>query len=177
MKRSQATAMTLLAIFLLPVATSAKGATVRITIQGDGLAAPIEISDPIVRNFEVWSGPGTYSNGVEGTEGFIIDWARGVVANRPDGLRRYEVAFYAERAQAVTRVYVVSYELDPSTGPGYVCLPGKGDEWYRLNVSAIYRGAGLNGHCFGATRAWEKFIRPILRKSIASTPSHASGGP
>lgn len=167
MKRSFAAAMTVLAMFLAPVSLSAKGATVKITIKGDGLTTPIEITDPIIKNFEVWAGPGTYVNGIEGTEGFIIDWARGVVAKRPDGLRHYEVSFYAERLQAERLVYVVSYDFDPSTEQGYIYLPGKGDEWYRLNVSAIRRGSGLNGHWFRATSAWEKFARPIITKATA----------
>jgi hypothetical protein len=50
---------------LLMIATaslSAKGKTIRITIQGADLKSPIEITDPkILANFNVWTGPGTFS--------------------------------------------------------------------------------------------------------------------
>ena len=44
--------------------------------------------------------PGTLSNGVEGNEGFLIDWASGVVSERPSGLRTFELAFYVKRQSA-----------------------------------------------------------------------------
>jgi len=56
----------------VPTLLLAKGETVRITIQGPGLVAPIEITDPsTVKNFRVWTGPGTSSNE---SQGLIIGW-------------------------------------------------------------------------------------------------------
>ena len=71
------------ALLIAPVRLSAKGDTVRITITGGDLAAPIEITDPAVAaRFHVWSGPGTSSSEAHGLN---IDWSRGVV-EAPKGL-------------------------------------------------------------------------------------------
>src|SRR3954469_12949875 len=61
-----------------------QGTTTKVMITSAELQSPIEISDPdVLKNFNVWSGPGTFSNDVEGNEGFIVDWASGVVTERP----------------------------------------------------------------------------------------------
>lgn len=76
MKQLIFAAFCLLAILSATALVSAKRATTRITITDGGLQSPVEISDPdVLANFNVWSGPGTFANDVEGTEGFIIDWA------------------------------------------------------------------------------------------------------
>ena len=78
MKRMISAAVCLLVVFSVTAVVFAKGATTRITITGGGLQSPVEISDPqVLQNFNVWSGPGTFVNDVEGPEGFIIDWASG----------------------------------------------------------------------------------------------------
>jgi hypothetical protein len=147
----------------------AKGTTTKITVTGAELQKPIEISDPaILKSFNVWSGPGTYVNGVEGKEGLIIDWASGVVTARPSGLRDFEVSFYVRYAnrpfgeQTDQLAYIVLYSVDPVTGQGYVYLPGKADERYRLNTKAIYRGC--EGNWFRATPAWQSVFRSVVRR-------------
>ena len=99
----QTTIRVLLAIGIalgLSTVTSAKGETTKITISGESLAHPIEITDAeIVKQFQVWSGPGTSvcmggrGNCVEGTEGFIVDWSSGAVAERPHGLQHTRSRF------------------------------------------------------------------------------------
>jgi hypothetical protein len=138
--------VTLLATLVVPTPLAAKGPTLKISIKGDGLTTPIDLTDPSIRAFNVWEGPGTSVNGVEQTEGFIIDWSKGIVAERPNELQHYEVSFYANH-QGERLVYVVSYDYNPSTEQGYVYLPGKADESYRLNTFAIYR-RGLEGTGF-----------------------------
>lgn len=55
----------LLVVSSATVLVVAKGATTKITITGAGLQSPIEISDPdVLKNFSVWSGPGTFANHV-----------------------------------------------------------------------------------------------------------------
>ena len=139
LRRSFTYAFSLLLMVGIPASLSAKGRTVRIAIKGAGLKGPIEITDPkILANFNVWTGPGTSSN--EG-KGLIVDWSHGTISPPPKGLPLYEVFFYADfGSQKEKQVYVVSYEYDPSTRHGYVYLPGKGDQWWRLNVSSIFRG-------------------------------------
>src|SRR5437879_3915591 len=97
----------IVALLIAPVQLAAKGDTVRITINGGDLAAPIEITDPAVAaRFHVWSG-------------LIVDWSQGVVGP-PKGLQIYEVSFVTTRRGPST--YVVRYAIDPSTNKGYVYL-------------------------------------------------------
>src|SRR5207253_9862695 len=121
----------------VPALLLAKGPTVKITIQDPELAAPIEITDPNVRQFFVWSGPGTFINEVEGREGFIIDWTK-AIAEAPQNLPHYEVSFYtgcesgdsnACRMAEPSLTYVVSYAYDSSTEQGFVYLPGGRDKF------------------------------------------------
>jgi hypothetical protein len=105
-------------------------------------------------------------NSQEQTEGFIVDWARGVVRERPDGLPRYEVSFYAKHAnrrlesQEEHLAYVVSYAFDAARGEGYVYLPGKDDAHYALNVGTIFRER--EGYWFRATEAWNRAAMKAL---------------
>jgi len=57
-------------------------------------------------------------------------------------------------------IYVVFYEYDPATAKGYIYLPGRTDEWYRVNVSTIFRG--VEGRWFRATTEWDNFARPLI---------------
>lgn len=144
-------------LLAIPAQLFAKGATVKITIRGAGLKAPIEITDPkVLANFLVWAGPGT---GPNEAKAFIIDWSEGPVAERPKGLPRYEVSFYAKHSEE-RLVYVVFYEYDPSKKQGYVYLPGRTDQWYGLNVSTIFRG--VEGNWFRAWSEWDKTAGPLL---------------
>ncbi len=169
MKRVIAAAFSLLIVFSATILVFAKGTTTKIMITGAEVQRPIEISDSeILKNFNVWSGPGTFANGVEGTEGFIVDWASGVVTERPSGLRTFELSFYVRYAnrpfdeQTDQLAYIVSYALDTATGQGYVYLPGKADDAYRLNTKAIYRGR--EGNWFRATSAWQSAFRNIVHR-------------
>src|SRR5436190_1816386 len=119
----------IMGLLVAPVQLSAKGDTVRITIAGGDLTAPIEITDPsVATRFQVWSGPGTSPNSAQGLN---VDWSRGVV-EPPKGLQIYDVSFVTTRRNPGT--YVVRYAIDPSTNQGYVYLPGKTDAEYRDNV-------------------------------------------
>ena len=167
MKRVIAAVFSLLIVFSATILVFAKGTTTKIVITSAELQGPSEISDPeVLKNFNVWSGPGTFSNNVEGSEGFIIDWASGPVAERPNALRKFELSFYVRYAnrpfdkQTDQLAYIVSYAVDPASGEGYVYLPGKADEPYRLNTKAIYRGR--EGSWFHATAAWQAAFRNVV---------------
>ena len=155
-----------LALLIAPVV--AKGPTTRIVIKDLDRGNVSEITDrSVLDQFQVWAGRGTYSGPpdrtTEGTQGFIIDWQAGVVDQRPSQLRRYEISFYVTRqtagvspvadAPAEELAYVVLYENDPSTEQGYVYLPGRADEHFRLNVRTILRG--VEGQWLRANRAWQ----------------------
>ena len=168
MKRVISAAFCLLVILTATALVFAKGATTKIRITGAELQSPVEISDPeVLKNFNVWSGPGTFANGVEGTEGFIVDWASGAVTDRPNGLRTFELSFYVRYAnrpfseQTDQLAYIVAYAVDPVSGQGYVYLPGRSDEPYRLNTKAIHRGR--EGNWFRANAAWQTTFRTFVR--------------
>jgi hypothetical protein len=163
----------------MPTLLLGKGDTVKITIESVALAARIEITDPAVRQFNIWSGPGTYLNGVEGTQGFIVDWANRL-DEAPVGLHHYKVSFYEGcelresspcRTSEPTLSYVVYYAYNPSTGDGFVYLPGRSGEFAQLNTSHIYRGRGYEGRWFRAAKAWNDFVRPIIANpNIVAAP-------
>jgi hypothetical protein len=163
--------LTVLIVFLsfaIPARVFAKGDLVRITIKGADLKTPIEITDPkTLANIHIWTGPGTSSSEPgfnPNTPGFIINWSQGPIAEPPKGLQRYEVSFYAKMPNE-RLVYVVFYEYDPMTQHGYVYLPGRADEWYRLNVGTIYRG--VEGRWFRAWSEWDSLARPLLGNHTA----------
>jgi hypothetical protein len=94
------------------------------------------------------------------------DWASGAVTDRPSGLRTFEVSFYVRYVnrpfaeQPDQLAYIVSHAVDPTTGQGYVYLPGKADDPYRLNTKAIYRGC--EGHWFRATVEWQRTFADVV---------------
>jgi len=154
----------LLAMLIVPAIMSAKGDLVKITIKGADPSTPIEITSPEIGVFNIWAGPGVRVNGVEQTEGFIIDWSKGTTAQRQDP--DYEVSFY-EGCRTITEychttepsiVYKVFYNKE-----GFVYLPGKDDETFKFN-HAMYHGHNLEGNWFQATTAWKTFITPLITK-------------
>ncbi len=149
--------LAILALMILPMQLSAQRETVQITIKGEDLAVPIELTDPaVIAGFRVWTGPGTSTNE---PQGLIVDWSRGVAEPR-QGLQVYEVSFLTT---CRNRRYVVSYLIDPSTDKGYVYLPGKTDPGHWVNVGLIYRG--IEGNWFHAWNAWEKLAHRLIGKA------------
>ena len=178
MKGASSVAFSLLIVSIVPASLSAKGPTVKITIKGAALTTPLEITDPKVGAFGVWEGLGVFKNRVEQTEGFIIDWSKGIVADRPIGLQHYEVSFYSGcqigeyncRTSEPSLTYVVFYDYDPSMEQGYIYLPGKADELSKFNTR-MWHGHGFEGNWSCATKAWESFVRPLIAKARATGPS------
>lgn len=148
------------------VTSAAAPHTEKIAVKGASLAEPIEIAAGRAKEYRVWAGPGVTVNGVEETEGFIIDWQRGSVAERPAGWARYEVSFFAPfRSRTSHVVYAVTYTLDPATGKGFVFLPGDGDSRYPMNSATMLHGRGLEGNWFHAIGSWDKLIQPLIAAS------------
>src|SRR5437016_6092577 len=111
----------LLAVLIVPPSIYGKGDMTRIEIKGANLANPIEITDPRVKEFTPWAGPGVTINGVKQTMGFIIEWAAGKIADRPEGITPYQVLFYAKlhgqpEGAKEELVHVVLYANDTATG-------------------------------------------------------------
>jgi len=161
-----------LVLFVLPVpAALAKGPIVEIEITGDGIDAPLRVTDAgIVGNFSIWNGPGvsTSTAGVANSpahletgvnDGRFIDWPRGVVAQRPADLQRFEVTFRLATPGTASE-YVVAYEIDRSSGQGYIYLP-------RWTNDLIWHG--IEGRWLYASRKWDDLVMPL----IAQRASHA----
>lgn len=159
----------LLVALLLQASLVAKGITTRITVTDLAESRSVDLVDPVVvGRFDVWSGAGTFSGPpdrqTEGADGFIIEWPGGSIASPPNGLPKYEVRFYVRYPNTTVEqlAYVVLYANDNPSRGGFVYLPGRSDEHYGLNVQAIHRGAGYEGHWFHANRAWQEVIGPLL---------------
>lgn len=134
-------------VLLVSVTTLAKGPTVRLTVAGPGLAAPVDIRTPEAIRPSVWGGE------------FIGQPA----AEPPAVLRRYLVSFHVDlpRDQGVRVMYVVKYARDPFTGQGFVYLPGRQDTWGEVNRHTIGRD-GQDGRWHRAERRWSDAVAAAL---------------
>src|SRR5207245_1460160 len=116
-------------------------------IAGPRLVNPIDVTNPNALA-NVWEGS------------FIKS-----PATEPDkALPRYLVSFFttAPRSEASPKLcYVVYYVRDPQSGDGYVYLPGRGEEGFRLNVGSIIRRE-QDGKWHHAEQAWSDAIAAAL---------------
>jgi hypothetical protein len=166
MSRFLAILITCLAL-AAPSQLFAKSPIVKITIEGFDLKAPIEVTAPsILAHFNIWTGPGTGSSEPgfnPNVPSFIVDWSYGPISNVPEALSTYEVSFYA-KLPSERLAYVVYYIYDSSARRGYVYLPGRDDEFYRLNTGTIYRS--VEGHWFRSWIAWDNVAAPLIKASL-----------
>jgi hypothetical protein len=157
MKRISTTLVAILLILVVaPRPAWAKGPTAKLTISGGALTTEIEVADPRILDISnVWGGQ-------------FLDSYQVVVKQPPRGFRTYEVWFYIKVADnSVRRRYVVYYSPNPATGQGYIYLPGQGQPWYDLNVSAILR-KGKDGKWNYASPTWEELIKPVIAQAEAA---------
>jgi hypothetical protein len=144
---------------------SAKSEMVKMTIMGRELPKPVEITDKsILAALNIWSGNFKIESGVGSpivSDGSIL-WSQGAVPEPPKGLPQYEVSFYG-RFPEERLMYVLRYLYDPSEKKGYVYLPGKGEDWYDVNIHSIYRG--VEGHWFRASDGFCSTVEPLIRKA------------
>ena len=144
----------------------AKTQVMAVTISGGELPKPIEITEPnVIRSFDIWSGPGNFKieNGVRipiVQDGSIL-WSQGIVSEPPKGLSDYEISFNG--SSPGEHLYVLLYRYDPAVHFGYAYLPGKGEEWYDVNVHWIYRA--VEGHWFRTSSAFDQLVEPLVEKA------------
>jgi hypothetical protein len=137
------------AALTLAVPIHAKAPLERVTVSGGGLAEPITLVDQrILALSNPWHGR-------------IANWTTDVA--RPPGNRPvYEIALHARlRGPEVKPIYLLRYVKGDGSAPGSVYLPGRGERWYRQNVSIIYR-EGHDGHWHVATTEWDAAIQEAL---------------
>ena len=138
MRRFFIIALALIAAF---VGLEAKGPTVKLTLTGPGLAAPIEIVEPaILAESNVFAGS------------FIGET---VEAAPQVKVPTYTVSFDVQPPQnrPVKRAYAVSVARDARTGALWLYLPGRGEAGYGLNVGTILRDE-RDGHWHRPSPSW-----------------------
>ena len=160
------------AFLLLALLTSgalAQKQLLEIEIIGDGVAAPIDITDPaIIGVFSIWNGPSVviHSQGARVPpthldpnvrDGRFIDWPRGVAAPPPPGLKRYQATFHISTHTAATRQYIVAYEFDAAAAQGYIYVP----TWTTNDLISH----GVEGNWMYAIRQWDEAIMPVIQSS------------
>ena len=126
---------------------AAKGQTRRLVVAGRTLQAPVEITSPDALA-DVWGGS------------FL-----GEPTPEPSAtVQRYTVSFYVvpPRETADRLMYVVTYVRDPDGTGGVVCLPGRGEPMYALNVTTILRPK-QDGRCHRGEARWSLAINADLR--------------
>ena len=146
-----------LALFILIVSMSqpvyAKAPTAQVTITGPKLVTPLHASDSAVTAANVWAGN-------------FIDWGAGIVGlPRADALV-YRVHFWVQLGPNDIQIkYVLNYQWLEDSNRAIVCLPGRRDIWYRINVYTILRD-GQDGNCYYADEKWGRAVNAALRQSF-----------
>lgn len=153
----------LVGTFVLTSPIAAKRPVDKITIEGQHLTAPIEITDETsLEPFSPWFRQ-------------FIDWKRRRIKTPPAVEKTYEVSFHlTERG----KIFILEYSTDPSGGPGYIYIPGPGEPGYRLNIGTIITGDSdswnPNGQWQHATPEWATLMRQAIGRSHES-PSTSGG--
>jgi hypothetical protein len=171
-----------IALLFFAVPAFPKGKTVKISVEGGGLKAPIRLTDPqVLASFNIWTGPGTF--GCDSAAGrtcvpdsarevksyapsFVVDWPQGPIPGPSSALPRYNISFWTSDDPGKL-AYVVTYVFDPATKEGYIYLPGRNDDSYHINTGTLYRSVGeadVEGNWFRAWTAWDKIAAPLLTR-------------
>jgi len=125
------------------VALQAKGMTVKLTLSGPGLGAPVDIVEPaLLEGSNVW-------------EGSFIGETVATVPRVTQPL--YTVSFTVRTPEWMRQpprtMYTVQVARDARTGALWMYLPGRGEAGYALNVGTILRD-GQDGHWHRPPHAW-----------------------
>jgi len=145
----------LMVLFVLTTPAMAKGPVDKITVEGPGLASPIEITDSgILDRFDPWGGQ------------FI--GTGGPLAGPPPNIKEpYLVRFYLENQQGDQTLRYVFYYYFNSTGTtGYIYLPGPGEPYYQTNVGTIIRETS-DGQWHKAIPGWDEIMADVVAESQA----------
>jgi hypothetical protein len=162
----------LIVVTVLGCASSAysKGSPDKIIITGGGLLnqkeCPIEITDSkVLKGFDPWRGQ-------------FIDWPAGDVAAPADQSRSYEVFFYMKwdgRRSNFDRgklkmIYTVRYVPARDGAPGYIYLPGRGEEFHDNNSGTIWRKDD-DGKWHRASAAWDAVMKRLITSNSVTRVS------
>jgi len=136
---------------LASIGLEAKGATVKLTLNGPGLAAPVEIVEPaILHGSNVWEGSFL---------GETLD------APPPGATATHTLTFEVQTPewmrQAPRTMYTVLLARDAKSGGLLLYLPGRGEPGYRVNVSSMLRDT-QDGHWHRPSASWAAALARYL---------------
>ena len=136
-------------LFAPPV--DAKKPLEKITISGERLSSPVEITDePTLRLANPWFGT-------------FIEWKAPAAERRADGAT-YDVTLHARlRSSDLRPIYRFRYAPGANGDRGLIYLPGRGEPWHRENVSIILRD-GHDGRWSVASAEWDARMKVALAR-------------
>ena len=133
------------------IGLEAKGTTVKLTLIGPGLAAPVEIREQaILEGSNVWEGS------------FLGEPLDAPPAAAPATYTlTFEVQTPEWMRQAPRMMYTLMLARDAKSGGLLLYLPGRGEAGYRLNASTMRRGA-QDGRWHRSSGAWASAVAKYL---------------
>ena len=136
---------------LVSIGLEAKGTTVKLTVTGPGLAAPVEIVErAILDQSNVWDGS------------FIGDTLEAApLAPPPRYTVTFDVQLPAWQRAGVKRMYTVSVARDARSGGLVLYLPGRGEPGYGLNAGTMLRDS-QDGRWHRPPAAWASLVAKYL---------------
>lgn len=127
----------------------AKAPTASVTVTGPRLQQPLQLADEEIVAANVWAGN-------------FADWESGVVKNPEVADAAYHVHFWVRfDADDIQLKYVLDFQWLAEEQRGVICLPGRDDPWYYVNVYSILR-TGQDGNCFYAAAEWGEALQAAL---------------
>ena len=150
------------AIFVLIGSVSAKGRTVRVTITGQHIGQPIEVTNPKAL-IDVWTGTRRAESWFDSPRQFFDEVSEEPAAALP----RYTVSFYVDafaEQPHVRKLYVVRYVPDPRTSGGFVYLPGPGEP--DADTNRIVSRPGKDGRWLWASAEWSAAMNAHLAAAL-----------
>ena len=132
-----------------------KGTTVQLSITGPNLPRPVHSSDHALIAASVWGGN-------------FANWNAGQAPAPDQNSPQYLVHFWVEFAPGdVHMKYVIRYQWDDDAQHAVICLPGRRDPWYTINVYSISR-EGKDGKCFYADDSWGRAVHAAVTRTIGT---------
>jgi len=139
-------------VLLVAVPVDAKRPVEKITVTGDTLSSPVEITDePTLRMANPWFGT-------------FIDGNAPAAKQRDNHGVIYEVTLHARlRSPNLGPIYRFHYAPGVEGERGLVYLPGSGEAWHRENLSIIIRD-NHDGKWNPASSEWDTRMRAALAR-------------
>jgi hypothetical protein len=143
--------LALLGLLFFAPPVDAKRPLEKVTIAGQGLRSPVEITDELtLRIANPWFGT-------------FVDWNAPPAKPRNHGLV-YDVILHARlRSSDLRPIYRFRYAPGAGGDRGLIYLPGRGEPWHRENVSIIIRD-GHDGRWNPASPEWDARVKAALAR-------------